>query len=368
MPVPATPRLVGYYPGWGAGRYPVADIPADQLTHVIYAFANVSAGGECVSENTKQDDANWPALAQLKQAHPSLGVLISVGGWSQSALFSDVAATAPARAHFAESCAAFVQAHGFDGLDVDWEFPVSGGLPTNHYRPADGQNFSLLLAELRRALTAQGAAHGRHYVLTIAAPAGPTQYARLQLKLIQADLDWINLMTYDFYAADNAITNFNAPLYPTSTDPEPQSRRQSHNADAAVQAYLAAGVPAQKLLLGTTFYGRGWQGVPPANDGLYQPNTGPAKGTFSDDGVFSYADLENHYLPAYTRHYSPEAKVPWMYSPQTQIFISYEDPESMGNKADYALAHGLGGVMFWELSLDDAQRSLVNALSSHLGR
>ncbi len=122
-PAPVTPRLVGYYTGWGAGRYPVADIPADQLTHVIYAFANVSAAGECVSENTKQDDANWPALAQLKHAHPSLGVLISVGGWSQSGLFSDVAATATARAHFAESCAAFVQAHGLGGV-MFWELSL----------------------------------------------------------------------------------------------------------------------------------------------------------------------------------------------------------------------------------------------------
>src|SRR5690349_9706201 len=101
--------LAGYYAGWSADRYPVSAIPADLLTHIFYAFANVSPGGECVASDPARDEANWQALQALKQAHPQLKVLLSVGGWSQSGLFSDVAATAAARAHFAESCAALVQ-------------------------------------------------------------------------------------------------------------------------------------------------------------------------------------------------------------------------------------------------------------------
>jgi chitinase len=360
--------LAGYYPGWAADRYPVSAIPADQLTHVLYAFANVSASGECVASNPGQDDANWQALQTLKQAHPQLKVLISVGGWSQSGLFSDVAASAPARTHFADSCGAFVTAHGFDGLDIDWEFPAEGGLPTNHTRPDDGLNFTALLAELRRALVAQGAADGRRYLLTIAAPAGRSQYKHLELKLIPSYLDWINLMTYDFTTGESPTTNFNAPLFAAPGDPAPEARRQSHNAAAAVQAYLAAGVPGRKLVLGAAFYGRGWQGVPSANDGLYQPDTGPAKGTYADDGVFSYADLESRYLPSYTRHFQAEAKVAWLYNPATKIFITYEDPESLGLKADYAVGQNLAGMMFWELSQDDPQHSLLNSLYNHLGK
>jgi chitinase len=227
---PSARILAGYYPGWAADRYPVSAIPADRLTHLLYAFANVSAGGDCISGNPDQDAANWQALHALKQQHPQLKLLISVGGWSQSALFSDVAATLQARARFAESCAAFVKAHGFDGLDVDWEFPVSGGLPTNHVQPEDGPNFTALLSELRQALAAQGQADGRRYLLTIAAPAGPGEYAHLELRLIQSYLDWINLMTYDFYTAESPTTNFNAPLYSLSTDPAPEARRRSHNA------------------------------------------------------------------------------------------------------------------------------------------
>ncbi len=360
--------LAGYYAGWSADRYPVSAIPAELLTHVLYAFANVSPGGECVASDPAQDQANWQALQALKQAHPQLKVLLSVGGWSQSGLFSDVAATPAARAHFAESCAAFVQAHGFDGLDVDWEFPVSGGLAGNHTRPEDGLNFTALLAELRRALTAQGAATGQRYLLTIAAPAGPAEYKYLELRLIQQSVDWINLMAYDFYTGESPITNFNAPLFPAAGDPAPAEQRQSHSVSAAVQAYLAASVPGRKLVLGAPFYGRGWQGVPAANDGLYQTNTGPAQGSFGADGIFSFGDLESRFALSSTHHVQAEAQVPWIYDPGTKTFVTYEDSASLGLKADYAVGQNLAGVMFWELSMDDARHSLVNALHLHLGK
>ena len=359
--------LAGYYAGWSANRYPVSAIPAGQLTHVIYAFANISASGECVASKPTQDSANWQALQSLKQDHPQLKLLLSVGGWSQSGLFSDVAASADSRAHFAESCAAFMQANGFDGLDVDWEFPVSGGLPTNHTRPEDGLNFTALLSALRTALNAQAAGSGRHYLLTIAAPAGPSEYQHLELRLIAPYLDWINLMAYDFTTAASPTTNFNAPLFAAAADPAAAKRKPLNDA-AAVQAYLAAGVPAHKLILGTALYGRGWQGVPAANDGLYQSNTGPAQGSFAADGVFSYGDLETRLLPVYTRHFARDAQVPWLYNPGTQTFITYEDPESLGLKADYAVGQNLGGMMFWELSMDDAQHNVLNALYTHLGK
>ena len=158
-------------------------------------------------------------------------------------MFSDVAASAASRTHFAESCAALMQANGFDGLDVDWEFPVSGGLATNHTRPDDGLNFTALLSELRAALTTQGAADGRRYLLTIAAPAGRAEYQHLELRLIAQYVDWINLMTYDFTTGASPITNFNAPLFAAAGDPAAEAQRQAHNVAAAVQAYLAAGVP-----------------------------------------------------------------------------------------------------------------------------
>jgi chitinase len=181
------------------------------------------------------------------------------------------------------------------------------------------------------------------------------------LSEIAGHLDWLNLMAYDFHGSWDRTTNFNAPLYATAADPAPDTL----NTHAAVQGYLAAGVPAGKIVLGVPFYGRGWAGVPGDDDGLYQPATHLPKGTW-EQGVWDYKDLAANYVDrnGYVRHWHPEAQVPWLYNPETQIFITYEDAESLDLKAGYAVEWNLGGVMFWELSADDG--SLLDALYARL--
>jgi chitinase len=368
-------RIVGYFTAWSVyGRdYHVPDIPADSLTHVNYAFANISAEGTCALGDPYADidkfypGDSWDAgalrgsfhqLTLLKAAHPHLRTLISVGGWTWSGRFSDVAATPAARQTFASSCVDFMVRYGFDGIDIDWEYPVGGGLEGNTTRPEDRANYTLLLSELRARLDQRGAEDGTHYLLTIAAPAGPSTMPHIDMVGIAGAVDWINLMTYDFHGGWSALTGFNAPLYPSPTDPDDQRL----NADSAVQAYLDAGVPAGQLVLGVPFYGRGWAGVGATNAGRFQPHAGTPPGTW-EPGSFDYQDLVQNYLPSYQRHVDPDARVPWLYSPTSQVMISYDDPESLAAKAAYAAGRGLGGVMFWELSCDDDQGSLIRALA-----
>jgi chitinase len=271
---PVPPRsfaawLVGYYPADAGStrKYPVSSIPAGQLTHLIYAFANVTTGGECASVSAQDDKVNFPQLVQLKQQHPKLLTLISIGGASHSANFSHAAATKVARHKLAQSCVHFMKKNGFDGIDIDWEFPGAH----------DKAHFTALLAEIRHLLDAQGSEESPPYLLTISAPAGPKNYANIDLGQVHQYLDWINLMAYDFYVPSSKITDFDAPLEPPSDDPAPAATRLTHNVDAAVTAYLEAQVPADKLVVGVHFVGTGWQGVPNVNRGLYQPNTGPGK-------------------------------------------------------------------------------------------
>lgn len=348
------PRLVGYFPAGAihAQSYNVADIPAALLSHVIYAFANVTAAGDCVSVNAGDDLINLPQLRDLKANYPQLRVLISVGGASHSTNFAAVSADAATRAHFAQSCVQFITQNGFDGVDIDWEFP----------RAADSENFTALLQALRSQLVNQGAADGREYLLTIAAPAGPSNIANLQLTPIHPLLDWINLLTYDFSTASSRKTNFVAPLF---------THGGVLDVNAAVQSYLTAGVPADKIVMGVRFVGTGWQGVGSTNNGLYQTNTGPAKGTWdlltaAPSGDFGYQDIEDNYLPGYTRSWDQEAQVPWLYSPATGIMISYEDPESLTSKTGYARSNQLGGIIIWELAADDDRGTLVNTLATTL--
>ena len=146
-PAPTTPGkiVVGYYTGWSAYKgYTPAKVPAAYLTHLNYAFAKIDPKTQKIAlADPAQDRKNFAALRQLKQSHPHLKTLISVGGWDYSTYFSDVAASAAGREAFAQSCLAFILEHGFDGVDIDWEYPVSGGLAGNSNRPQDKQNFTL---------------------------------------------------------------------------------------------------------------------------------------------------------------------------------------------------------------------------------
>ena len=380
---PPSKRIVGYFAEWSIyqRKYNVADIPADKLTHINYAFAKI-ANGECsLFDNFAAIDKFYPGdkwdpgflrgnfhqLQQLRKKHPHLKTLISVGGWTLSSPFSDAALTDASRGKLARSCVAFMKKYGFDGIDIDWEYPVGGGEAGNKTRPADKQNFTLLLAELRKQLNAQEKTDKARYLLTIAAPAGPNVYKNLELDKIAEHLDWINLMTYDFHGGWSEATNFNAPLFPAKNDPtKDQTIRMHFNVDSAVSAYLKAGIPTGKLVVGVPFYGRGWAGVKNVNDGLYQiPGKTLPKGTW-EAGVLDYKDIAANYLGKFKRHWHDEAKVPWLYDEKTGIMISYDDPESLRIRAQYVNDRNLGGVMFWELSADDAKNTLVNALHQTL--
>ena len=153
--------------------------------------------------------------------------------------------------------------HDLDGFDVDWEYP---GLPgdANPHRPEDKENFTALMADLRAALDREGARRGRHLLLTFAAGASRDFLAHTEMAKVQAVVDFVNLMTYDFrVAGPGEPAGHHANLYPSPADP------RQHSADGAVRDFLAAGVPASKLVLGVPFYGRAWEGVG-SPEGLYQ--------------------------------------------------------------------------------------------------
>ena len=172
-------NVIGYYADWTAARYPLADIPADKLTHVNYAFAKIGAdnrltwnaalaldqvyAGDCSDPGCPHGLFNQ--ITVLKKKHPHLRFILSVGGWTDSGPFYEMAATEPSRQAFVESCAAFLKTYPqFDGIDIDWEHPVVGGLQPG--QPRDAHNYVLLLAALRKAI-------GPDKLLTIAVSASP---------------------------------------------------------------------------------------------------------------------------------------------------------------------------------------------------
>src|SRR5687768_12396509 len=368
-----TIRVVGYLASWGVRSKGtrIAQLPAKDLTHIFYAFGKIGNDGRvilgdrcadigvCASGSPVDSGGNFAELARLKQRYPHLKLLVSIGGWTGSGKFSDAALTDSSRRLFTESAIdVFIRQRAglFDGLDIDWEFPVAGGMKGNVERPVDKENFTLLLAELRRQLDAQGAIDRRHYELAIAASARPSEIANLEIGRIVPLLDFINVMTYDYHSGSRR-TGFNSPLYAAKGEPMP-----GLNVDVTMRAFLDAGVPGSKLLVGIPFYGRAYGGVPNVNRGLFQPVAGRPENWRDRDGDWNVLSRTRLRDPKYVRHWESSARVPWLYESTSGTWVSYDDPQSVREKVRYVRERGLGGVVIWELGGDDG--SLMRAISA----
>lgn len=377
-------RIVGYFPSWGiyARNYHVPSIPAAQLTHINYAFANIQNGSIALGDAYADIDRFYPGdcwnpgclrgsfrrLQLLKQQHPHLRTLISVGGWTWSGGFSDAVLTPASRAQFAQSIVDFVDLYEFDGADIDWEYPVAGGLPSITRRPQDRANFAAFLIELRQRFTARAVLTNKTYLLTIAAAANPAYLQNYDWQQIVPVLDWVNLMSYDLRGPwGDPFTGFNAPLFADPLEPVGEPVRSQWNVDHAVTAALAAGVPADKLQIGMAFYGRGFGQVQSTGSGLYAPYGGPSSPGTWENGVYDYTDLAQNYENAagWQKSWHPAARVPWLWNGAQRIFIGYDDPRSIAEKCWRLQQRGLGGAMFWELS-GDRNAALLSTIGTWL--
>lgn len=356
------PRIAAYYDG----GMPVAEIPAGRLDTILYAFGEPDAADAC-SQPSPAQLRTFRRLRRLRRRHAGLKLLVSIGGWDAAPEYSDIALTAASRARFARSCIRlFIEQQRFDGLDVDWEFPVRGGM--NRSRPQDRADATALVRELRVQLEALGRKTHRHYILTVATPAGTWQKGgaysvgdSYDLGALVPYVDWFNVMTYDMNTIFSPYSGFNTPLRSDPHDPAPEPQRSRDNLTGAVRYYEAHGVPSHKIMLGLAFYGRGFTGVSGRRAGLYSRYSGGFPET-------PWKVIESHMLtsPHWVRHWSATAEAPWLYNAARHIFFTYDDPTSIAIKADFARREHLRGVMIWVLGEDDARNSLLSALVSHL--
>ena len=401
-------RVIGYFTQWGIyGRnYRVKNIDssgsAAGLTHINYAFGNVrnnrcevgvtqpsdantGAGGDAFADYSKAFSAsesvsgsadtwdqplrgNWNQLKQLKAKHPGLKALISLGGWTWSRGFSSAARPENRQAFVASCIDAYIRGNlpvtdgaggtaaalgVFDGIDIDWEYPVACGIACG--APEDNANFTALLAEFRRQLDAVRPG----LLLTVAVGAGIDKIRVTNPGAYHPYLDYINVMTYDFHGAWDPRTNHHSALFNAAADPSTGDQLQ-YNSNDAIEAFIARGVPASKLNLGIGFYGRGWNGVGGGNNGMYQTASGAAAGTY-EAGIEDWKVLKNLGWPTYT---DATAGATWAYNGST--LWSYDTPANVTRKMGYVKAQGLGGAFFWEFSGDDAQGTLSRSISDGL--
>ncbi|CAL9630751.1 Chitinase C [Streptomyces sp. enrichment culture] len=364
-------KAVGYFTEWGTydREYYVKNIEtsgsAEKLTHINYAFGNVTGGKCALGDSYAATDraytadesvdgvadtwdqplkGNFNQLLKLKQKHPDLKVLWSFGGWTWSGGFAE-AAKDPAA--FAQSCYDLVEnakwAGVFDGIDIDWEYPNACGLTCD---TSGREAFGELMAALR-------AKFGGDYLVTAAITADATSGGRIDATDYAGAaqyVDWYNPMTYDFFGAWDA-TGPTAPHSPlTSYDGIPKA---DFHTSATIAKLKGLGIPSDKLLLGLGFYGRGWTGVTQEAPG--GSATGPAAGTY-EQGIEDYEVLREKCPATGTVGGSAYAKcgADWW---------SYDTPATVADKMTYKDQEGLGGTFFWELSGDTADGELIKAIS-----
>ncbi len=327
------------------GKYWTAeDIQGDKISSLIIAFGLIRNETEIFIPDLEENDEGHSfgdlkgEVAKLHEKYPELKVNFSVGGWGADG-FSDMAMEEEKREVFVKNLVEMVKMYGFDGVDIDWEYPVNGGWGTIKSRPEDRENFTFLMEDIREALDLLEVEMNKEYSLSFAAYAGPAYFEWVEIDKLANIADYAKLMTYDFYGGWNQITGHLANLYNNSEKPEDIS------VDKVVQYYLSEGFPAEKLIMGVPFYGRAWGGVTNENNGLFQN----VQSVMYTDGI-SYPDIKELIANGYTRYWDDEAKAPYLYN--GDVFVTYEDAESLTYKAEYVKKMGLGGIMIWEYGHD----------------
>ncbi|GAA4523765.1 glycoside hydrolase family 18 protein [Amycolatopsis samaneae] len=354
---------------WGGS--PSADqVPWEMVNTISYFFAS-PAGGHCDKPNDKQRN-DILSLQAVKRTHPGLTVLVSIGGWAAPG-FSAGAATAESRRAFVSSCVdnwvRSFPAGLVDGLDVDWEFPVYGGLPEIGSSPADKENLNHLLVEFRQQMNRYAHQVGRRQPmkLSIDVPAGRRQddgtgkggapydqSKSFDLRTVGRLVDIFNLMTYDLCTGYATVSCFNDPLVKRPDDPN-----DKYNNDTGALEYMKAhGVPEHKIVLGVPFYGRSYTVTSDKNGGLYQPYTATE--------FLNYKDLVGPKWignPDFVQGWDPVVRSPYLWNAKTKTWVNFANPRSIQDRSRFARNNGLQGMMMWEIGLDDPQHSLLAAMT-----
>jgi chitinase len=337
-------KVIAYYTGNGET---IKQYPVKELTHIIYSFLKLQNDTLTFANDDQRHIVEQ--LVDLKKENPSLKIMVSLGGWGGCAPCSELFSSVAHRNTFAKTTVALFEKYHIDGLDLDWEYPAIEGYPDHKYDTADKANFTALIIALRKEM-------GSKYLLSFAA-GGFDKFLEnsVDWDAIMPQLDFVNLMTYDLVSGYSKVTGHHTPL--AGYMPGQQSTKN------CVDWLLKHKVAADKLIIGAAFYARVWAQVEAgSNNGLYK------SGVFLQ-GV-NYKEFSTYFGTGtgFTYYWDDKAKAPWQYNKAKKLFATFDDEKSIGAKTNFIRKNKLGGIMFWELSLDKGSNGLVAAIKKGLGK
>ncbi|KAH9523839.1 hypothetical protein Btru_047194 [Bulinus truncatus] len=347
---------VCYFPGWAYNRasefarFGVANVEADACTHLIYAFGNIDRINKVLHTPDSGEETRYRLFTALRSKNPQLKTLLSIGGENDHGEgFVAVSQTDALATSFANNSVVFLRKYGFDGLDIDWEYPNSN---TN-------ENFVRLLKSLRSVFNQETTSS--RLLITVAAPAGKTNIDQgFNVSEMNRYVDYVSIMTYDFVGAGySEVTNFNSPLY-SRNDP---AFNQEYSTNWTVKYYESLGLFPNKTLFGVTGTGK-WLVL--KNASITVPGSPTVKGSLRNSsdyqiiGGMAYTEICKVMLSNTTtrRVFDDQQKANYLVSEDN--WITYEDTETITEKTKWALKSGLAGVMFWALDQDDFSGKACN--------
>ena len=321
--------FVGYL--YGTTR----DVNYSLYTHLCHAF--VTAGSDGVINKGR----GAPSRELTTEAHKAgVKVLISLGGWGWDKQFAAIVSNPEAEARYVDGVVKMIDEFDYDGLDLDWEYPDTA---------KEIEGFERLTRTLRGRIDAIGKAKGRAMNLTIAAAANKGTLGWLKKGFLLENMDWVNVMTYDYAGAWSSLAGHNAPLFPSKKSPQ--------SIETTIRYLLEErGIPADRLALGLPLYGRGFNVAKPY-DSIKDL---PKKRVVS----YTYRQIADKQKEGWKRSWDDDIKAPWLSAPDGSMVVGYDDAESLRLKTEWAMSRGLRGVFFWQIAQDrlpDGRNSLQEA-------
>ncbi|XP_072396372.1 chitotriosidase-1-like [Diabrotica undecimpunctata] len=328
-------EVVCYWGSWSVyrkenGKFATKDIDIKSCTTIVYAFAGLNLDQKTTSLDTYKDVTltGFANFTALKEDNPCLTTILAIGGWNEgSRKYSVMADSQQLRQSFADSVLAFLAFYGFDGVDIDWEYPTTrGGIKE------DGENFISLLQDLKSRFKK----YELKLSIAVSIDVDLINTAYLVPKL--ADLvDNVNVMAYDYVTSNSNVTGLSSPL---------------SKIKETIARWLQAGLPSKKLFLGIPAYAKTFILADKENTGIGAPVTGEGDpGEYTQEaGLLAYYEVKSLMNdPTEVATTVDDTN----YFSFDKYWFTFDTPTTVKTKVNYAMEQKLGGIMFWALELDD---------------